>query len=157
MSSLAKVILAGTVVILTASFVPFTTVAVPEWRLTVVDVNGKHCVQNRVTQQWSHDSLGIPEYGGVDNLFTEANGIVTFPERTVTASLSYRVVVTAVRAIGALVHAGGWGIHGSVYTTGFVSPDGTWALIYRQGKPLPDKLVVEECLFSADIDAFNRN
>lgn len=94
------------------------------------------------------------EYGGVDNLFTDANGVVTFPERTVTASLSYRVVVTAVRAIGALVHAGGWGIHGSVYATGFVSPDGTWALIYRQGKPLPDTLVVEECLFSAEIDAF---
>lgn len=58
MSLLAKVILAGTPLALIASFVPFTTVAVPEWRLAVVDVNGKPCVQNRVTQQWSHDSLG---------------------------------------------------------------------------------------------------
>lgn len=158
MSKRTKIIILSLVVALGAMFfVPFTTVVVPEWRIIVSDREGSVCVQKRVTQYWSHDSLGIPEYGGVDNRLTDSNGIVMFPERNVTASLVYRIVITAIRAVGALFHAGGWGISGSVYATGFVSPDGSWALHYDKYKPLPQKLVVDECSYESEPEGVGQN
>lgn len=135
----------GLVVLILLVFIPFSSTIIPEWHLRVVDVNGKICAGQRVTEYWKHSSLDYPEYGGSEVKFSDDHGQIGFAERRVSASLAKRIVLPPLRAVGQLAHMGGWGIDGSVYATGIVTPDHSWSIIYSSAEPIPDVIVIDEC------------
>jgi len=77
-------------VLLTALLFPFETTIVPPWRVQVVDKAGTPLRGVTVTEHWSHSSL---EHNGHEaEATTDEGGYVTFPFRTIRASLLGRVI-----------------------------------------------------------------
>jgi hypothetical protein len=123
-------------------FYPFESAVIPTWKLQVVDVNENACRDMSVTQSWGHYSLYLDGGGGSDDRFTDINGYVEFPERTIRASLLRRTIVPVIAHILAIAHGGG-GADGAVWASGI--KDVAW-LSYKVGKPLPGKMRVERCI-----------
>ncbi|MBX3298204.1 MAG: hypothetical protein KF736_01925 [Acidobacteria bacterium] len=121
---------------------PFESTVVPEWKLEVRDVNGNLCRDMRVTESHAHYSLFLGPNGGTEDQYTDSNGIVVFPEKTVRAIGLRRVVVPIIAHILIIAH-GSVGPSGAVWATGL--KDVAW-LSYKPGKPLPYNMRVEECL-----------
>ena len=132
-------------IILFVAFVmlaPIETTTIPQWRVQVVDVNGAACPKMPVTESWGHYRLYLDGNSSSDNRLTDLKGYVEFPERTTRASLSRRIVMPMVTRMVTIMH-GGWDISGAVWASGI--KDVAW-LSYKSGKPLPDKMRVEECI-----------
>ena len=123
-------------------FVPFETSVIPQWRVQVVDVNGSACANMHVTQSWGHYRLYLGGNFSSDDRFTDANGYVQFPERTIQASLLRRIIMPIITRMTTIMH-GGWRIDGAVWAIGI--KDVAW-LSYESGKPMPEKMGVEKCL-----------
>ena len=121
---------------------PFDSTVVPAWKLQVVDVDENLCGNMRVTQSWGHYSLQLDGWLGSDDRFTDMNGYVEFPERTISASLLRRMVVPVIAHILVIAH-GSVGASGAVWASGI--KDVAW-LSYKAGKPLPGKMRVEKCI-----------
>ena len=115
---------------------------IPQWRLQVVDVNGIACSNMRVTQSWGHYRLYFDGKNSSEDRFTDQNGFVMFPERTVRASMSRRIVIPIFTRIATIMH-GGWQIDGAVWASGI--KDVAW-LSYHGSDSLPDKMRVEKCI-----------
>lgn len=114
-------------------FAPIETAVIPQWRIQVVDLNGTSCPNMRVTESWGHYRLYHDGNYSSDHRFTDANGYVQFPERTIRASLSRRVIMPIFTRIATIMH-GGWDVDGAVWASGI--KDVAW-LSYRSG--IPDK------------------
>jgi len=74
---------------------PFKTTIVPTWTLKVTDESGNPVQEIRVTEHWQHyllEASGHEELRRVD-----ADGRVSFPERTIRASLLRRLLATLSR------------------------------------------------------------
>ncbi len=72
------------------AFYPYRSTVVPQWRLQLIDEMGNGVPNTGVRQVWRDYSL---EWGDHEEDFvTDANGYVTFPERTVRATILHRVV-----------------------------------------------------------------
>jgi hypothetical protein len=125
-----------------AIFVPIETTVIPTWKLQVVDINGAACRDMRVTQSWGHYRLYLDGNESSEDRFTDINGYVEFPERTIRASLPRRITMSIVTRIFTIMH-GGWSVSGAVWASGI--KDVAW-LSYHPGTPLPDKMRVEKCL-----------
>lgn len=123
-------------------FYPFESTVVPAWELQVVDVSGNVCPNMRVTQSWGHYSLYLDGADESEDRFTDMNGHVEFPERTIRAIGLRRVVVPVIAHILVIAH-GSVGTSGAVWASGI--KEVAW-LSYRAGKPLPDKMRVERCI-----------
>lgn len=121
---------------------PIETTVVPKWRLQIVAVNGNACSKMRATQSWGHYSLYLGGNDETDDRFTDANGYVEFPERTIRAAVLRRLVVPFIAHILVIAH-GSVGPSGAVWASGI--KDVAW-LSYKTGKPLPDKMRVEKCI-----------
>jgi hypothetical protein len=121
---------------------PFESAVVPAWKLRVVDVNENVCRNMRVTQSWGHYSLYLDGRDESEDRFTDINGYVEFPERTIRASGLRRVSVPVIAYILVIAH-GSVGASGAVWASGI--KDVAW-LSYRASKPLPDKMRVERCI-----------
>src|SRR5262245_15799479 len=120
---------------------PIETTIIPRWKLQVTDERGAPCTNMRVTQSWGHYRLYLDGNDSGENRFTDVNGYVEFPERTVRASLGRRIFMPVLTRIGTLMH-GGWVISGSVWASGIKD---VTSLSYDD-KPLPDKMRVEKCI-----------
>ncbi len=146
-----KSIIVCLVFVFTASgigiFVPFTTTVVPAWKLRVIDVNGTPCPNSQVNQGWGHYSieLGRP-IGGDEYLYTDNNGYVEFPERTIKATLLWRIVAPIIAFVSQFTH-GRFGIEGYVFSTGMINKP---FINYKPGKPLPDTIIVDRCYSSSN-------
>ena len=83
-------IVGASVFVLLVFLFPFKSTTVPRWRLNVVDQSGVAGIPNiRVTEHWQHYLL---ESGGHEEVLkTDANGVVSFPERTVRGSIAARL------------------------------------------------------------------
>ena len=138
-----QLIIAGIIcfVILTI-VVPIETTMIPNWRLQVVDVDGVACPGMRVTQHWGHYRLYVGGNDSSEDRYTDLNGYVEFPARSVRAGLFRRITVPIVTRITTIMH-GGWNISGAVWASGI--KDVAW-LSYQSDKPLPDKMRVEKCI-----------
>ena len=139
-------------IILFVAFVmlaPIETTVIPQWKVHVVDVNGAACPKMRVTESWGHYRLYLNGNNDSDNRFTDLNGYVEFPERTTRASLSRRIVMPMVTRMATIMH-GGWDVDGAVWASGI--KDVAW-LSYKSGKPMPDKMLVEECISAGTEEA----
>jgi len=74
---------------------PFKTTIVPDWPLRVVDQSGTSVPGIKVTQHWQHyllESTGHEEVRQAGD-----DGRVSFPERTIRASLLRRFLATVIR------------------------------------------------------------
>lgn len=126
-------ILVGAALIL---FFPFTTTVVPEWQIRVVDEAGQPLENARVIQMWHHYSLGIDDG---EEKWTNSNGYVVFRERTVKASLIYRVLRTGLAILMQLAH-GSTGISADVWAN--TEKSSSEIYVYEPGKPLVKELVL---------------
>jgi hypothetical protein len=136
-----KVILVVGILILIASFYPIESTVVPAWRLQVVDERGKVCTGTQVNEGWKHYSLDLEagDYG--EHKFTDANGYVEFPKRTIKASLIRRIVAPMIAHALVIAH-GSTGISGYVFASGM--KEGPW-LDYKPGQALRDRIFVDHC------------
>ena len=132
-----KLIVSGAVM---ASFVlllfyPFETTVVPEWTIRVVDETIKPVPNVVVREQWRNHSVEF--HGHNEDRITDNEGYVSFPRRTVRASLMFRVVGRAVMALN--IH-GESGPKASTLVLGsyLTSSDSD----YSPEKPLPEVIVV---------------
>ena len=121
---------------------PIETSVIPQWTVQVVDVNGTACANMRVTQSWGHYRLYLDGNSSSDDRLTDLNGYVQFPERTIRASLSRRIIMPIVTRAATIMH-GGWVVDGAVWASGI--KDVAW-LRYESGRSLPGKMRVEKCI-----------
>ena len=121
---------------------PIETNLIPQWTVQVVDVNGTPCANMHVTQSWGHYRLFLDGNYSSDSRLTDPNGYVQFPERTIRASLSRRIIMPIVTRMATIMH-GGWKVDGAIWASGI--KDVAW-LSYENGKALPGKMRVEECI-----------
>lgn len=142
-----KILLLGVLAIVAVlAFYPFESTVVPEWILEVRDVDGNLCSNMRVTESWAHYSLFLGPNGGTEDRYTDQNGLVVFPEKTVQAIGLRRAVVPIVAHILIIAH-GSVGASGAIWASGL--KDVAW-LSYEPGQPLPFKMRVEECIARAN-------
>lgn len=74
---------------------PFKTIIVPAWSLRVVDESGSPLHGIKVTEHWQHYLLESSAHEDVRQ--TEVDGRVSFPDRTIRASLVRRLLATVGR------------------------------------------------------------
>jgi len=116
---------------------PAETVVVPAWRIRVVDETGRPWPNEFVRQHWRHYSLGGS--GGAEDKWTDANGYVTFPDRTSGVSLLRKVLVPLRSAVALGPHAS-YGPSANVMVWGGrLVPEIAY---YEPGKTLPDEIVL---------------
>jgi hypothetical protein len=85
-------ILGAVLVVLLLLFYPFQTTIVPEWSLKVVDEEGAPVREVNVTEHWQHFLLESASHEEMRPV--QENGAVSFPERTIRASLLRRGIAT---------------------------------------------------------------
>jgi hypothetical protein len=96
-------------------FVPISTTAVPEWRVRVVDTNGDPRPGVLIRQSWKHYSYGDEEaYRGEEELTSDGSGVVVFRERTVRASLFYRVFIAVCDVLKLFIRHSSSGVHAAI-------------------------------------------
>ncbi len=117
--------------------ISYESTTVPEWKMRVVSEDGNPLPNKLVTQRWIDRSL---EWGSehTDVLYSDQEGYVIFPKRTVTASLFTRFCGTGVRFLSIL------NPHASSEPYAIISSPRYGILMYREGVELKSELVVEE-------------
>lgn len=132
-----KPVVIGLIVIfLFVALFPFESTVVPAWTITVVDETGVPYAGQRVVENWRHYSLEFDDNG--EERWTDANGRVEFPRRTIRVSLLGRVVRTTLTSIFGLMH-GSTGIAAYLFISG---PSESKTIDYDPDKPLPDRVVL---------------
>lgn len=99
------------IVIISLPLIPFETTVVPEWEITVVDANGKPLPKVFVCQYWQHYSLEEMEHK--EDKWTDENGKVTFPRRSIKANLIQRII-GPIREFCTLLFKASYGPHSYV-------------------------------------------
>lgn len=117
-------------------FFPYKTTVVPEWKIKVVDERGRPFADVRVAQQWDHYSYRI---GAIEEQYSDENGYVVFPERTVRVGLLYRFLRSCLAILLTLAH-GSTGAQATVWAT---TPESVSEFIkYEPGKPLVKEIIL---------------
>lgn len=116
MSSTRKRVAIIVVILAVGLLFPFKKTLVPEQRVLVVTKEMRPIRNAMVRQSWQDYSL--ERYGHEEDRPTDENGRITFPTRTIRASLLWRV-------IGPLASIAGQGVHASfgVHTNMSASPN----------------------------------
>jgi hypothetical protein len=118
---------------------PTQTVTVPAWRIRVVDEAGRPLQNEFVRQTWKNYSLELGGSDHGDDGWTDADGYVSFPERTTRASLLQRMFVP-LRNTAALGPHASYGASANIMVWGgHVVPA---SVRYAPDKPLPQELVL---------------
>lgn len=134
-----KAVLVALLVILSVvALYPLKTTVVPEWKVRIVDESGAPLKSTAVREVWQH--YDIESKAHRQELITDNQGYVTFPEQTVRGPLAIRVVR---RLINSIVP------HQSSGPDAFVvvlAPDyDTWSSNSAlPGQPLPKEIVVKK-------------
>ncbi len=125
------------VVLAIAAFYPFRTTVAPLWRVRFVD-DAKSPLRNATVKEvWKHYSLESQSHE--QDLSTDNEGYVTFPERTIRAGAAVRLIGSAIAGLNP---------HGStgplayliILTPGYE----TWSNnSYTPGQPLPKEIIVK--------------
>jgi hypothetical protein len=117
---------------------PFQSETTPEWSLKVLDNTGRSVIGINVTQHWQHYLLEAE--GHEDLQRPDADGRVSFPARTIRASIIRR----AVAAISKILSEAGrarLGPRASVVIWGSKDHETTVA-IYQPGEPPAAEVIV---------------
>ncbi len=120
-----------------ALFYPIKVTVVPVWTIQVVDPSGRPVSNMPVGQDWRHYS--IEQESHWDELITNENGYVTFPERVLRASLFRRLIATV--ASGSWLPHAGSGPHSFILV--LAGPDhlndSAW---YDGSQPPPSRVIL---------------
>jgi len=101
------------------SFIPYESIAVPRWKVLVVDQNDMPIVAVEVRQVWNHYSFDDSALNDQEEtLVTNADGVVVFNERSVRASLVRRIFVILFDLIKPAIRHSSAGVHASVFLPG---------------------------------------
>lgn len=135
-----KKIIITVIILFIISLIPFPTTMVPEWKLKVVDENDKPYQNLLVRQHCRNYTLNRDCSGDEPNPYTNQDGEVVFPKRTVSMSLLIRGMTT----MGSLFQKffSYHGELGSRVTVDASGPLGYQRLEYKPGEPLPDKFIL---------------
>ncbi len=117
---------------------PFATGEVPSWRIQVVDQHGKPISGIGVREYWGNDSVDYRD--SVQDSMTDDKGFVTFPARTVTATLLRRVLYPLQNLSGG-THSS-WGPHATVIVLVNDASQEIGSVDWSAG-PLPERVVVQ--------------
>ena len=115
---------------------PLETTVAPSWTVTVVDENGnavKGAVVREAWQNYSFEGEGHEESAQTDDI-----GAVTFPRRSIKASIGKRVLGSIVNIITLGVHAS-FGPHALILAW---AQDADGAADYIPSEPLPQEIVL---------------
>lgn len=116
---------------------PYETIVVPEWRLSVLNLEGQPEPDVLVRQSWGHYSLEPEPYHELQAR-TNSQGIVTFPAHNIKACVALRLFGAVRSFVKTGIHAS-YGPHSWV----IAFKDGhTGSLDYQRGKPLGRTLVI---------------
>lgn len=118
--------------------IPFETTVVPTWKLRVIDEEGVPYEGLRVVEYWKHYSLELEAGQNGEERWSDRNGVVEFPRRTIRMTVLGRLFRMAITRLNRLLH-GSTGIRADIMATG---PKGTKTLQYEPNKPPPDTLVL---------------
>lgn len=124
-------------------FVPFPTNHVPRWKITAIDGEGKPVAGVAMNLSCADYRLDFHPCSQMIAKYTDRNGEVEFPRVDIWAGLWYRVVKMSFNFVTNFLSAGhtGFDAYARVY-----SSNSTERLEYENGKPLPDKLLVNQNL-----------
>ena len=117
---------------------PFETTVVLPWKVRVIDEDGVPYEGLRVVEYWKHYSLELEEGQNGEERWTDRNGVVEFPRRTIRMSVLGRLVRMSITRLKRFLH-GSTGIQADIMATG---PQGTKTLQYEPSKPPADTLVL---------------
>jgi len=119
-------------------FYPIESTVVPEWAAHVVDERGNSLPNVRVIEHWHHFSIEI--HGHEEEALTDEHGYVTFPRRSIRASLFMRVLGPLRNVLQTGVHSSFGPVASLVILTGF--EHSTENADYQPGHPPPQEVVV---------------
>lgn len=118
---------------------PIQTTIVPDWRIRVVEENENPVRRLKVRQAWKHYSLEITAGEHIEDRWTDEEGFVCFPKRTIRSSLLMRLLAPIINTVLTWEHTG-FGRSASITIWG---PDGTpVSTEYKPDQPLAEKLVL---------------
>jgi hypothetical protein len=115
--------------------IPFPTTAVPEWKVRVIGPDGSPVSGVWVRQAWKHYSLELDAGENFDERWSDGNGHVVFPRKTITKGLLHRAALIFVTGLMTLAH-GSTGARASVWAV--TDKCASNFLDYRSPRPLPD-------------------
>jgi hypothetical protein len=118
--------------------IPFETTVVPSWRLRVADEQGTPYAGIKTRESWRHYSLTLTNGGDEEERWTDRDGYVEFPRRTIKMSVFKRLALRTLTTINRTMH-GRTGVHAYVMAWG---PQGIRDINYDPNKPPPDTLVL---------------
>lgn len=119
---------------------PFKTTVVPAWRLRVLDESGSPVGSMAVNYSWQH--YGIEWSGRTEQSETDADGYVSFPERTTRASIIQRAFVMLMNVLS-LPHSS-FNKSGHIVVWGEPDKYEVGSAYYREEKPLPAQVILEQ-------------
>ena len=120
---------------------PYEATIVPTWRVRVLDEERNPLGRVRVTEYWSDASVERDDHQAES--ITDDRGYVTFPTRTIRASLIRRGIVPLINRLN--VHGVDVGPHAYLIISRVVSSDMNFMTDnsnYFPGKPLPEEIVL---------------
>jgi hypothetical protein len=128
--------------ILFAASLPITieSTVVPAWSIQVTDQQGNPIQGALVRQIWQNYS--IEDQGHEQDLRSDNNGQVSFPRRTIRASIFTRTIHPILNALQQGVHAS-FGVDASI---GAFADDRDGWVYYHPHEPLPEQVVLHKSL-----------
>ena len=81
---------------------PLKTTIVPEWKIKVVNCEGRPLQNVQVRQYWQHYSFEFSQHH--TDLLTDQNGLVAFPRRTLRSSVGLRAAALFINILSQGVH-----------------------------------------------------
>jgi hypothetical protein len=125
------------VLIVVVMIFPFETPVVPAWKIQVVDEAEHPISRIGIRQSWQNYSIESREHR--EDSITDDNGYVTFPARTVRASLLTRLI-HPISNLRAGPHAS-WGSYSDVLVLVY-DENKLGDALWSEGNPLPEQAVV---------------
>ena len=124
-------------VIAAVTVLPFETTVVPAWRIRVVDEAGNPIAGVNAREHWQHYT--VETRGHEELLITDENGYVSFPARSVRASILDRIIGVIRNIATTAIHTSfGPHAHVVVWKGGFeITGEG-----YSRWSPMPEQITL---------------
>jgi hypothetical protein len=116
---------------------PFETTIIEEWKLRVIDEQGKPATGVPISEYWDNDRIGVPQQS--EMLVSDSAGYIIFPKRMVRISLSKRLFGITTNALRFHGHSEGPGAYLIVQGPYHATTTGPY---YVPGRPLSSEIVI---------------
>ncbi|MGH9943548.1 MAG: hypothetical protein ACRD9R_14480 [Pyrinomonadaceae bacterium] len=134
-------LLAALAVVVAVLISPREITIVPAWRLRVVNEQGAPLKDVFVRQSWKHYSYELDAGTNLEDAWTDENGYVAFPQRTIKVSLIKQALAPLIVG-GMLREHASFGPSAAIMAWGKDEGSIGSSVEYEPGKPLPEQLVL---------------